>query len=80
MQPSDETHRLLREIRDAQQAMLAEYQRMAARSTALQERAVEQQEQMARLYRRVVALGGAGVGALLVFVLYLALRVLRYLP
>ena len=80
MQPSDDSLRLLREIRDAQRAMLDEYRRMAARSTALQEQAVERQEQMSRLYRRVVAVGTAGVALLLVFVVYLALRVLRYLP
>jgi hypothetical protein len=80
MPESDEALRLLREIRDAHQALLAEYRSMAARSTALQEQAVQRQEQLGRLYRRVVAVGAVAGGVLLVLVGYLLVRILRFLP
>ena len=71
MQYSDESLRLLREIRDAQQALLVEYRRAAERSLSLQEQAVQRQEHTARLYRRVVTASLIAGGFVLVLILYL---------
>ena len=65
MEGGDEIRELLREIRDAQREHLAEYRRVAERSLELQQRAVARQEQMARVYRGLVLVGGILVAALL---------------
>lgn len=52
---NDDTNDLLREIRELQRQHLEEYRKVADRSLALQETAVARQEQIASLYRRVVA-------------------------
>ena len=65
MDSSDETNRLLTEIRDAQREHLAEYRRVAARSVSLQEQAVVRQEQLSRLYKRALLVAGLLVLGLL---------------
>lgn len=51
----NDEHELLREIRDLQREHLSEYKRASQRALELQERAVARQEQIGRLYKRVVA-------------------------
>ncbi len=47
----EEIRQLLQDIRDAQREHLAEYRRVAERSSELQQRAVARQEQIGRLSR-----------------------------
>lgn len=68
--PGDTT-RLLREIRDLQQQHLDEYRHAAQRSLALQEQAVERQQQVVRLYIRALIAGGLLVAFILVLIVYL---------
>lgn len=65
MDSSDDIKRLLTEIRDAQREHLAEYRRVAERAVALQEQAVARQEQVSRIYKRVLVVSGLLVLALL---------------
>jgi hypothetical protein len=67
MDPKDFIH-LLVEIRDVQREHLEEYRRVTRESLELQRQAVKRQEQIGRLYQRVVA-----VGALILFGLVLSL-------
>ena len=71
MAPDDDARRLLEEIRDAQREHLAEYRRVTQQSLELQKQAVLRQEQMAGLYRRVLAFGGIMTLALLVLLIAL---------
>ena len=74
MEADDLTHKLLEEIRDAQREHLAEYRRVTQQSLDLQQRAVARQEQVSRIYKRVVLLGGILVAVLLSLLLYLLAR------
>jgi hypothetical protein len=58
MGETDEIKALLAEIRDTQREYLAEYREVTRRSLELQQQAVKRQEQLGRLYRRVVVAGG----------------------
>jgi len=69
MEQSDEL-KILTEIRDAQREHLAEYRKVTEESLALQKQAVSRQEQIVRLYRRVVIAGAALILFLLVFLFY----------
>lgn len=69
MEESDEL-KLLTEIRDAQREHLAEYRKVTQESLALQKQAVARQEQIVRLYRRVVLAGGAVILLVLIFLFY----------
>ena len=69
MEQSDEL-KLLAEIRDAQKEHLAEYRKVTQESLALQKQAIARQEQIARLYRRVVIAGAVLIVFLLVFLFY----------
>lgn len=79
MEGGDEIRQLLRDIRDAQREHLAEYRRVAERSLELQQRAVARQEQISRVSRRVLLVGGILVAALLALLVYLLARWSRYL-
>jgi cytochrome c-type biogenesis protein CcmH/NrfG len=79
MGPDEHTHKLLEEIRDAQREYLAEYRRVTQQSLDLQQRALARQEQVGRLYKRIVLLGGVMVAALLCLLLYLLVRWSPYL-
>ncbi len=70
MELSEEIRRLLEEMRDIQREHLAEYQRVTQRSLDLQKRAVERQEQISRLYQRVIAVAAVLVGGLMILLLY----------
>ena len=79
MDGGDEIRQLLREIRDAQREQLAEYRRVTERSLELQQRAVARQEQIGHFSRRLAAVGGILVVALLVLLVYLLARWWRQL-
>ena len=72
MEESEEL-KLLTEIRDAQREQLAEYRKVTQESLALQKQAVARQEQIAKLYRRVVLAGGALILLVLIFLFYYVL-------
>ena len=79
MEPDERTHKLLEEIREAQREHLAEYRRVTQQSLDLQQRAVDRQQELSRLYKRVVLLGGGLVVVLMVLLLYLLVRWSHYL-
>jgi hypothetical protein len=79
MEADDETHTLLKDIRDAQREHLAEYRRVTQQSLDLQQRAYARQEQFSLIYKRVLALGGVMVTVLLGLLLYLLFRWSPYL-
>jgi CHASE3 domain sensor protein len=68
---------LLAEIRDAQREHLAEYRKVTQRSLELQQQAVDRQEQLGRLYRRVVIAGAALVLCILIIIVVLMGRIMR---
>jgi cytochrome c-type biogenesis protein CcmH/NrfG len=74
MRPDDLTQKLLQEIRDAQREHLAEYRRVAQQSLELQQRAVARQEQIGRIYKGVLLVGGVLVAVLLSLLLYILVR------
>ena len=71
MQDSDEIKKILSEIRDAQLEQLAEYRKVTQRSLELQQRAVNRQEQLGRLYRIVVLVGALLIVPLFILLVYL---------
>ncbi len=79
MEADDRTHKLLEEIRDAQREHLAEYRRVTQELLNLQQRAMERQQMVGQLYRRIVVVGGALVATLLVLLVYLLVRWSHYL-
>jgi hypothetical protein len=79
MDRDERTHALLEQIRDAEREQLAEYRRVTQQSLDLQQRAVERQQELGRLYRRVVLMGGVAVFVLMALLLYLLVRWSHYL-
>lgn len=69
----EDIRRLVRDLFDAQREQLAESRRVSERSLELQERAILQQEELRRLYRRLVLVGGSLVVVLLAVFVYLVL-------
>ena len=69
----DEVKQLLRELRDAQRETLAEFRGATERSLDLQQRAIAQQEQLRRLFRRLTTVGAGLVAVLLALLLFLVL-------
>ena len=70
----DQTRRLLEEIRDLQRDQLVEYRRVTQQSLELQQRAVDRQQQLGRLYSRVVGLGAGLALVLIILLVYLLTR------
>jgi CHASE3 domain sensor protein len=68
MDPKDFIH-LLVEIRDVQREHLEEYRRVTRESLELQRQAVKRQEQIGRLYQRVVAVGALILLGLVLFLI-----------
>ena len=62
---------LLVEIRDIQREHLEEYRSVTQESLELQRKAVKRQEQIGRLYQRVVAVGALVVIGMVLFLVYL---------
>jgi hypothetical protein len=75
MQDSNDIKNLLAEIRDTQLEHLAEYRKVTERSLELQQKAVNRQEQMSKLYRLVLTVGSL----LIVAVIFILIYVLRFL-
>jgi len=73
MDSDDDVRQLLRDIRDAQRDQLAEYRALFERVLDLQQRAVAQQEQASRLYRRLARVGLGLVAVLLALLIFLVL-------
>ena len=73
MDRDDEIGRVLREIRDVQREQLVEYRSVMESSIEIQQRAVAQQEELRRLYRRLVLVGGSLVAVLMALLVYLVL-------
>ena len=73
----DETRQLLKEIRDTQRELLAEYRKTAERAIELQQRAVARQEQAGRVARRILLVGGVLFVSLLGFLFYLLVKFSR---
>ena len=73
MDRDDEIKQLLRELRDAQRETLAEFRGATERSLDLQQRAIAQQEQLRRLFRRLTTVGAGLVAVLLALLLFLVL-------
>lgn len=71
MRESDEVKELLAELRDIQREHLDEYRKVTQRSLELQQQAVSRQEQLARLYRRVLLAGAALVVFIITLIIYL---------
>ena len=71
---NDQIRRLLEEIRDLQRDQLAEYRRVTQQSLELQQRAVDRQQQLGRLYSRVVGLGAGLALVLIILLVYLLTR------
>ncbi len=69
MEERDFVH-LLAEIRDLEREHLEEYRRVTQESLELQRRAVLRQEQLGRLYRRVVATGGLLIAAAVIYLIW----------
>lgn len=70
MNEPDEISELLREIRNIQTEHLSEYKRVTQRSLELQERAVERQEKIGRLYVRVILASAILVLGIIVVIIY----------
>ncbi|HVQ43086.1 MAG TPA: hypothetical protein VMS54_12795 [Vicinamibacterales bacterium] len=70
----DTTRKLLEEIRDAQREHLAEYRSVTRQSLDLQKQAVNRQEQLGTMYRRVIAVGGVASLVLVILLAYLLMR------
>ena len=76
MNEPDEISELLRAIRDIHTEHLNEYKRITQRSLELQERAVERQEKIGRLYVRVILASAILVLGIIALIIY----VISFLP
>lgn len=70
MNEPDEISEMLSEIRDIQTEHLNEYKRVTQRSLELQERAVERQEKIGRLYVRVILASAILVLGIIALIIY----------
>jgi hypothetical protein len=77
MRESDDIKELLVEIRDVQREHLAEYRKVTQRSLELQQTAVTRQEQLGRLYRRVVFAGAMLILCIVIIIFVLMGRLFR---
>lgn len=66
----DSDRAILKEIRDLQREHLDEYKRVAERSLSLQEKAIARQEQISKLYRRVVFATALFVAGAIAFIFH----------
>jgi len=73
MDGDDDLRQLFRELLDTQREQLAESRSAAERSLELQQRAIAQQDEVRRLYRRLVLVGGSLVAVLLALLIFLVL-------
>jgi len=71
MRDSDEIKELLTELRDVQREHLNEYRKVTQQSLDLQRQAVARQEQLGRLYRRVLTASAALVVFIIIVIIYL---------
>ena len=76
MQEPEESTKILEEIRDIQREHLNQYKEVTKRSLELQQQAVTRQEQLGKVYMRVV-LAGAGLIVFIVVLIFYLLTKLR---
>ena len=74
MDQPDEIKELLREIRDLQREQLAEYRQVTRQSLQMQQRAVERQEQIGRLYKPVMVVTLLVLMGMIVLFCYLLVK------
>jgi len=74
MESDGRIEKLLEEIRDTQREHLAEYRRVTAESLDLQRRAVQRQQDLGRMYTRIVGLGAGLIVVLMGLLLYVLVR------
>ncbi|MDX1739864.1 MAG: hypothetical protein R3178_01165 [Rhodothermales bacterium] len=79
MQHDDQILRLLEEIRDDQRVLIEEYRRVANSALDLQNKAVDRQESLGRLYKGVVAAGAVLVVAIIAVIVWLLYNLVGYL-
>jgi cytochrome c-type biogenesis protein CcmH/NrfG len=70
MEESNEIKELLVEIRDTQREHLTEYRKAARAALELQQQAVMRQEQMGKLYRRVLLASALLIVCIIIFLIY----------
>jgi hypothetical protein len=71
MNDSEEIKDLLIEIRDVQREHLTAYREVTQRSLELQQQAVIRQEQIGKLYQRVIMTAAILVGFIVIVIIYL---------
>jgi hypothetical protein len=71
MQDSNEIKEILISIRDTQHEHLAEYRRVTERSLELQQLAVNRQEHVVKLYRRVLGMSAVLFVFIVILLIYL---------
>jgi cytochrome c-type biogenesis protein CcmH/NrfG len=76
MPDTNDIKELLVELRDLQREHLAEYRNVTQRSLELQQKAVARQEQVVKLYRRMVVAGAVVITAIVGLIVYLIWRYL----
>ena len=70
MESSDDIRELLEKIHDVHREHLEEYRRVTQRSLEMQQRAVDRQEQVSRIYKIALAIGGLLVLGIILVILY----------
>jgi len=76
MEEQSRTEKLLEEIRDLQRENLDEYKRVTTQSLEMQKRAVDRQEQVAKIYRIALIVSAVLIIGIIALIFYL----LQYLP
>jgi hypothetical protein len=76
MEDQNRVEKLLEEIRDLQREQLEEYKRVTGQSLDMQKRAVDRQEQVAKIYRIALVVSAVVIAGIIALIFY----VLQYLP
>jgi len=76
MEEQSRTEKLLEEIRDLQRENLDEYKRVTTQSLEMQKRAVDRQEQVAKIYRIALIVSAVLIIGIIALIFY----ILQYLP
>jgi CHASE3 domain sensor protein len=79
MESEDRVVKLLEEIRDDQRVMVEEYRRIANQALGLQNKAVDKQESLGRVYKVVVAVGAVLVVVIIGIIVWLLTVIYQYL-
>jgi len=74
MEPGDRLQKVVEELRDIEREHLAEYRRVTKESLELQRQAVQRQQSLGQLYRRIAGFAAGLIVVLLGLLLYLLFR------